>query len=109
MAGSAGSVEPAGLAGLADCWTGSLLAHKPASWETWRLLFETLGCPFGSLGRHLGTLGTPFWWSRRPLGHPMGSLGDQIWIFIDFESILDPSWDNFWGHFGDFSGLGSPK
>ena len=50
----------------------------------------------GGLGRHCGSLGHRFgtlWHHCDTQGHPTGHLGVQMWIFVDFRSILVPSGD----------------
>ena len=62
----------------------------------------TIGAPFGYPGAPFWDPMAPFWWPGDSHGPPMGHLGVQIVIFIDFRGILGSPWDPLWGHFGDF-------
>ena len=49
------------------------------------------------------------WEIQGSWGHPMGHLGVQTLILVDFGWILGPSWDSLWGHLGDFFVIGDTK
>ncbi len=76
---------------------------KPAFWEASEVHLGSLVHPFGTLGHHFCILAALFWWFQGPLGHPMGHLGVQMRIFIDFLSISGISWNPFRGGLGDFA------
>ena len=79
----------AGLAGLAELVPGTQI------------------CYLGGLGSPFWCPGGPFRGAGVPQGHPLGHLGVQVWIFIDFGWIWGPCWEAVWRHLGDFFVIGT--
>ena len=65
------------------------------------VLWGTILVPLGTILVPLGTILVPLGTILVPLGHPMGHLGGQMWILIDFLLIWGLPWAPCGGHFGD--------
>ena len=113
-AGLEGLSRLEGLSGLMDCGMKCSRIWSPAESRT--PYFGTLGHHFGSIWVPQGSILAPFGYPRVPFwdpmapfwcpgdthGPPMGPLGVQTRIFIDFVWILGSPWDPFWSRFSDF-------